>query len=130
MLFSEKYFFSHFAGNLEANGLVFCFARNLASIHGHNLQLVDVTAKSVLLYAETMTSSNVRYLNEAVLMFSAVLNEAVFGGTGCIKDETLMSSLKLQVDPLVSAFNVILGGTTSDTTTHSETFSPFFFGLN
>ena len=54
-------------------------------------------------------------------MFTAVLNEAVLGETGgCIKDETLMSSLKLQVDPLVSAFNVILSGTTNETTVHSK----------
>ena len=61
-------------------------------------------------------------------MFAAVLNEAVFGGTGCIKDETLMSSLKLQVDPLVSAFNIILTGPTTETNgTHSETFLPYYF---
>jgi len=108
-------------GTLEANGLLFCFARHLAFIHGYNLQLVDVTAKAVLLYAETINSSNVRYLNEAILMFTAVLNEAVLGETGgCIKDETLMSSLKLQVDPLVSAFNVILSGTTNETTVHTK----------
>ena len=59
-------------------------------------------------------------------MFAAVLNEAVFGGTGCIKDETLMSSLKLQVDPLVSAFNIILNGPTTDTSTHSEALLPYF----
>ena len=54
-------------------------------------------------------------------MFTAVLNEAVLGEAGgCIKDETLMSSLKLQVDPLVSAFNVILSGTTNETTVHSK----------
>ena len=70
-------------------------------------------------------------------MFTAVLNEAVLGETGgCIKDETLMSSLKLQVDPLVSAFNVILSGTTNETTVHSKNLlyflspSGFFFFIN
>ena len=61
-------------------------------------------------------------------MFTAVLNEAVLGETGgCIKDETLMSSLKLQVDPLVSAFNVILSGTTNETTVHSKNLLLFFY---
>lgn len=60
-------------------------------------------------------------------MFTAVLNEAVPGGPGCIKDETLMSSLKLQVDPLVSAFNIILTGPTTETNgTHSEAFLPYY----
>ena len=62
-------------------------------------------------------------------MFTAVLNEAVLGEAGgCIKDETLMSSLKLQVDPLVSAFNVILSGTTNETTMHSKNFLHITFG--
>ena len=64
-------------------------------------------------------------------MFTAVLNEAVLGEAGdCIKDETLMSSLKLQVDPLVSAFNVILSGTTNETTVHSKNLLPIFFYLS
>ena len=64
-------------------------------------------------------------------MFTAVLNEAVLGETGgCIKDETLMSSLKLQVDPLVSAFNVILSGTTNETTVHGKNLLPMYFYLS
>ena len=63
-------------------------------------------------------------------MFTAVLNEAVLGETGgCIKDETLMSSLKLQVDPLVSAFNVILSGTTNETTVHSKNLLLLFLSV-
>jgi hypothetical protein len=63
-------------------------------------------------------------------MFTAVLNEAVLGEAGgCIKDETLMSSLKLQVDPLVSAFNVILSGTTNETTVHSKNLLLLFFSF-
>ncbi len=61
-------------------------------------------------------------------MFTAVLNEAVLGEAGgCVKDETLMSSLKLQVDPLVSAFNVILSGTTNETTVHSKNLLLYVF---
>ena len=64
-------------------------------------------------------------------MFTAVLNEAVLGEAGdCIKDETLMSSLKLQVDPLVSAFNVILSGTTNETTVHSKNLLHSFISLS
>jgi hypothetical protein len=63
-------------------------------------------------------------------MFTAVLNEAVLGEAGdCIKDETLMSSLKLQVDPLVSAFNVILSGTTNETTVHSKNLLLLFLSV-
>ncbi len=94
-----------FTGSTEANGLLFSFARYLASVHGPSLQLVDVTAKSVLLYVETI--NNVRYINEATLMFSTVLSEAM---SAKINDETLMSSLKLQVDPLLSVFNNLILG--------------------
>ena len=77
----------------------------------------------VLLYAETICNTNVKgYLSEAIQMFTGVLNEAVLGGSGCVKDETLMSSLKLQVDPLVSTFNTILTGPTTETNTNSEAF--------
>ena len=80
-------------------------ARHLALIHGPSLPLIDVTAKAVLLYVETVTQSNIKYLKEAIEMFTTVLNEAT---NMTEKDETQMSSLKLQIDPLLGSFNEIL----------------------
>lgn len=87
--------------------MLFAFAKQLACIHGPSLHLVDVTAKGVSLYVETI--SGPRYVNEAVSMFSELLCQATASDNG-LNNETLMSSLKLQVDSLLSAFNTMLQG--------------------
>ena len=64
--------------------------------------LVDVTAKAVLLYVETVSTN--KFIKEAVLLLTSVLASTSFEG----QDETLISSIKLQIDPLLSSFNQIL----------------------
>lgn len=97
--------FCFHAGSGEANALLFAFAKHLACLHGPSLHLVDVTAKGVTLYVETI--SGPKYVNEAVTMFSELLTQATESDNG-LNNETLMSSLKLQVDSLLSAFNNML----------------------
>ena len=105
--------FRLFEGSNEANGLLFSFARHLASAHGKpSLQLVDVTSKALSLLLETSNSPN--FLNEGVLMMSAVLDfvdqdhKQKEGQKVCSKNETMMSTLRLQIDSLLASFNDIL----------------------
>ena len=108
--------FRLFEGSNEANGLLFSFARHLASAHGPSLQLIDVTSKALSLLLETSNSPN--FVNEGVLMMSTVLefvdqNEQKEGQKLCSKNETMMSTLRLQIDSLLASFNDILGGSSS-----------------
>ena len=87
----------------EANTLLFSMASKMASIHGPSLQLVDVTAKTLSLLLETSTSVP-SFVNEAVSMMSLVLTSDALE----TQNETMMTTLRLQIDSLLAAFNHIL----------------------
>jgi hypothetical protein len=96
-------------GSWEANSLLFTVARQLASIHGPSLALVDVTAKTLLLYLEVGNAAS-NHCSEAVLMLCDVLKASVVLKAKD-SDETMMASLRLQIDSVLSTFNRILTST-------------------
>lgn len=83
---------------------MFTFARLLASIHGHTLSLVDVTAKALLAFIEALGGQG---LSEAVSMLNDVLEDDLMNELKK-EDVTMMSSLRLQIDSLLASFAPLL----------------------
>ena len=65
--------------------------------------MVDVTAKTLSLLLET-SSTVPNFVKEAVSMMSSVLASEALEAT----NETMMTTLRLQIDSLLAAFNNIL----------------------
>ena len=88
----------------EQNSLLFNFTSHLSKLHGYSLNFLDITVKTVLYLLEANTNAT-NTMFEAIEMLSQVLKEAVLDKE---KDQTLMSSLKLQLDSLLALFNATL----------------------
>ena len=88
----------------EQNSLLFNFASHLSKLHGYSLNFLDITVKTVLYLLEANTNAT-NTMFEAIEMLSQVLKKAALDKE---KDQTLMSSLKLQLDSLLALFNATL----------------------